>query len=67
MHRVELKVGFPAKAAKAFQSPVPNAPCGVERKLYKDCLGEERLKVFLMHRVELKVQKQRIISQFELS
>ncbi len=51
MHRVELKDGtgsyLPAKAV------VPNAPCGVERFSASDILLG--LKMFLMHRVELKV------------
>ncbi len=32
---------------------VPNAPCGVERILEEN--GDIKVRVFLMHRVELKV------------
>ena len=36
MHRVELKVGLPMLRSQGSFSPVPNAPCGVERHTDKN-------------------------------
>ena len=52
MHRVELKEVFQPFAFLQTHK-VPNAPCGVESCQDKASLGGYR--VFLMHRVELKV------------
>ncbi len=52
MHRVELKASIGVLLLE--MAWVPNAPCGVERKVL--CLNfKARRKPFLMHRVELKV------------
>ena len=74
MHRVELKESY-EMSSNFCTRQVPNAPCGVERRMAKNRTGgdvgvpnapcgvESRsayqikpfLKLFLMHRVELKV------------
>ena len=53
MHRVELKVEQERKKVKEIEKQVPNAPCGVERHLWRDS-SRQKGRVFLMHRVELK-------------
>ena len=50
MHRVELKVK--KEQMQHIQSKVPNAPCGVERQVFRQLI--DYAKGFLMHRVELK-------------
>jgi len=57
MHRVELKDLLYILIRVELSFVVPNAPCGVER-VYRAKLRGEYTKIkFLMHRVELKVEK----------
>ena len=52
MHRVELKARICANFNGYSSLQVPNAPCGVERRLTRPS-GHQTV-WFLMHRVELK-------------
>ncbi len=53
MHRVELKV-FAHRFYPLEFLDVPNAPCGVESRIYNHLVLIKRVFLFLMHRVELK-------------
>jgi hypothetical protein len=63
MHRVELKEPLRSFMSKFNRPPcgvshisiVPNAPCGVESLFQDKVLIQDKLVLFLMHRVELKV------------
>ena len=55
MHRVELKA-FSKPDKFTFLVSVPNAPCGVESQAFEGRYREGGF-WFLMHRVELKVEK----------
>ncbi len=57
MHRVELKVYESAsQCVQECSSLVPNAPCGVESFDTNFLNISSGIALFLMHRVELKVQ-----------